>query len=63
MIRLGRHEITSNHTSSKKGGEVRRIRKKERQKTSLKKDYDLPRLLDTLVELTSRSDPIYPIKR
>ncbi len=46
-IRLGRHEIASNHTTSKKGGEVRRIRKKGGGRKPIeKKDSDLPRLLD-----------------
>ena len=60
-IRLGRHEIASNHTAIKKGREVRRIRKKGGGRKPLeKKDIDLPRLLDALVEPTSRGDPMSP---
>jgi hypothetical protein len=62
-IRLGRDEIASNHTASKKGGGVRRIRKKGGGRKPLeKKDSDLPRLLDTLVEPTSRGDPMSPLR-
>ena len=62
-IRLGRHEIARNHTASKKGGEVRRIRKKGGGRKPLeKKDSNLPRLLDALVEPTSRGDPMSPLR-
>jgi len=62
-IRLGKHEIANNHTDSKKGGEVRRIRKKGGGRKPLeKKDRALPKLLDALVEPTSRGDPMSPLR-
>ena len=62
-IRIGKHEIASNHTAGKKDGEVRRVRKKGGGRKSLeKKDSDLPRLLDALVEPTSRGDPMSPLR-
>lgn len=62
-IRIGKHEIASNHTAGKEDGEVRRVRKKGGGRKSLeKKDSDLPRLLDALVEPTSRGDPMSPLR-
>ena len=61
-IRIGKRE-TSESISAKDGIEVRRIRKKGGgRKQLIDKDSDLLILLDTLVEPSSRGDPMSPLR-
>jgi hypothetical protein len=62
-IRLGKQEIIISLPAAKKGGTMRRIRKKGGGRTALeKKDKELPVLLDALVEPISRGDPMSPLR-
>ena len=62
-IRLGKREITSTHNGNKQDREDRRIRRKGGGRKPLEiMDDDLPRLLEALVEPTSRGDPMSPLR-
>jgi len=61
-IRIGRREMVSGPTIKQEKG-FRRVRKKGGgRKPLLEKDCDLLKLLDSLVEPTSRGDPMSPLR-
>jgi len=60
-IRLGKHEISGDLGKNEK--EVCRVRKKGGGRKSLeKKDHDLQKLLEALVDPSSRGDPMSPLR-
>jgi hypothetical protein len=62
-IRLGRREIEGIGKLKKKEREAGRIRKKGGGRKALESMYsDLPRLLEALVEPTTRGDPMSPLR-